>query len=126
MQERALMHLGGMQWRDAVPVVLGRLKAPGAGAGAMIACLGEIGDESAVPAITPFLGSADHFDAAAIALARINTSASNRALDAMLRELRRDARQQSRVEMLQRLRSPGFVEEDGARRLEARGRYPRA
>jgi hypothetical protein len=122
---RALLHLGAMQWRPAVPGLVQRLTAMPADAGAVAACLGEIGDEAAVPAIGRCLSDPEHFEAAVVALARIRTTASTRALDAMLRELRKDPRQEPRVATIERAKSSAFQEQDVARRLEAKGRYPR-
>jgi hypothetical protein len=125
MRARALLHLGAMQWRPAAPDLLARLSGSPADPTALIECLGEVGDESAVPVIGRYLSRAESFEAASLALARLRSPAADRVLDAMLRELRKDPRQAPRVENIVRLRSAAFRDEDAALRLEARGRYPK-
>jgi hypothetical protein len=125
MRDRGLVHLGAMQWRGATKSLIGRLDSGAADPGPIIACLGEIGDEAAVPAVSRYLSTADHFDAAVLALVRMDGPASRRTLEAMLAQLRTDPRQQPRIETIERARSRDFIDEDTARRLEAKGRYPR-
>jgi hypothetical protein len=121
----AARHLGGMKAKSAVPKLIDRLKAGGASTGPVIDALGEVGDESAVSAISRHLSSAEHFESAALALARIGGPAASRTLDGVLAQLRRDPRQQPRVELLQRVRSKTFRDEDEQRRAEAKARYGR-
>lgn len=122
---RVLVHLGAMQWTPAVPQLIVKI-APGApDPGPVIACLGEIGVEAAVAPVSRYLSTGDHFEAAALALARIQATSSERILDSLLLQLRRDPRQQPRVEFLERIRSKEFLEDDTDRRRAAKGRYPR-
>jgi hypothetical protein len=122
---RALLHFGGMRWTAIAPRLVAKLSAGPKEPGPIIGCLGELGVETAVTPVSRYLSTADQFEAAALALARINTPAATRLLDGVLAQLRRDPRQQSRVELIEHLRSKEFVEEDAQRRIEAKGRYPR-
>jgi HEAT repeat protein len=122
---RAMTHLGILRAQAAVAPLTETMNSGGAGAEPAIEALGAIGSETSVPAIARQLSSAEHFEAAALALVRIDTPAAKRTLDGLLAQLRRDPRQQSRVEMLERIRSAAFLAEDVERRIAARGRYAR-
>jgi hypothetical protein len=124
LRARAALHLAALRRRDAVPKIIALLRdakdpAP------YIESLGAIGDDSAVKPVSRYLGTAENFDAAALALARIGGAESKRVLDGLLAQLRRDPRQAPRVEWIEKVRSKDFLEEDLERRLGERGRYAR-
>lgn len=122
---RAALHLGAMQWAAAAPRLVAILSEPPPDPAPFIASLGEIGSDAAVPAVSRYLSSADHFDAAVLALGRIGTPAASKMLDALAKGMRRDPRQASRVDVIEKARSPEFLRADADRRAEARARYPR-
>ena len=131
MSARAALHLGALQHRAAAPRLLAILKAGPKDPGPIIESLGAVGDDSAVQPVSRYLSTAEHFETAALALARIGTPSAKRILDGFAAQLRRDPRQAPRVEVLDRMRSKAFQDEDtGAparreREVRARMRFVR-
>jgi hypothetical protein len=125
LRGRAALHLGVLQWKAASPKILAILREGPADPEPFLESLGVTAGDEAVPAVSRYLSTSEHFDAAALALARIGSPSAKRTLDGILAQLRRDPRQAPRVETIERLRSKDFLEEDAERRLAARGRYAR-
>jgi hypothetical protein len=125
LSPRAALHLGALQHRAAAPRLLAVLKAGPKDPGPIIESLGAVGDDSAVQPVSRYLSTSEHFETAALALVRIGTPSAKRILDGFAAQLRRDPRQAPRVEVLERLRSKAFQDEDTERRLDVRGRYAR-
>jgi hypothetical protein len=123
MMPVAARNLGAMRAKAGAPRLLEKLKAGGPSTAALVEALGLIGDESAVAAVGRRLSSADDFDAAALALARIGGTGANKLLDGVLAQLKRDPRQAPRVETIERVRSKDFLSEDAARRAALLGEY---
>jgi hypothetical protein len=125
MRTTAAVHLGTLRRPEAAAPILAILKGSPKEPGPLIESLGAIGSESAVQPVSRYLSTADQFEIASLALARIGGPASKRLLEGLLAQLKRDPRQASRAEWIEKIQSKDFLEEDAEKRSGDRGRYAR-